>query len=164
MKRTTSRMLILAVAATAVLGFSGIANAWHGGGWHRGGPGAAGPAYTAEQQAAMDKLYQEHYAVTEATRQQLIVKQAELRAAMSGQNPDGGKIEQLSKEIGELEGKMLSARAALQSQMTREGIPAYGYGYGHRGGGYGSGYGHRGGGRGWGHDGHRGGGCNAACW
>ncbi len=161
MNRSQSRMLMLAIAATIVLGFSGVASAWHDGpGYYRGGP-----ALSPEQQAAVEKYQAEHYASTESIRQSLIVKQGELQAAMYGQTPDAQKIEQLSKEIGELKGKLLSAQASFNAQLAREGLPAYSGGYG---GGYGygpcangGGHGHRGG---WG-GGHRGGGHRGGgCW
>ena len=101
----------------------------------------------------------------DAVRQSLITKRAELDAQMSSVSPDKGKIESLSREIGELEGKMRSDRADLRAQLDKEGLPMGGYGMGtvtgwgivtawatatarHAPRGYGSGHGYGHGGRG----------------
>ena len=88
---------------------------------------------------------------------------------MSSVSPDKGKIESLSREIGELEGKMRSDRADLRAQLDKEGLPMGGYGMGHgyrmehrygMGNGYGPGmhHGGYGSGHGYGHGGRGG------CW
>ncbi len=76
---------------------------------------------------------------------------------MISRKPDTGKIESLSREIGEIEGKLTSENIRFQTELEKQGLPAPAYnnrGYGHRGGGwgngwncggYGGGYGHRGG-------------------
>lgn len=76
-----------------------------------------------------------------AIQEQMEAKSAELDQELSRQSPNRGKIEKLSREIGELRGKELSARASGQ-----RGVRYYndydrprGYGW-HHGGGH-----HRGG-------------------
>ncbi len=151
MNRSKFRMLAAAAAATGILGFSGMAIAQPGPGPHRGGP-----ALTPEQQEIVKKYRTEHLTSTESVRKALIIKRAELKAAMIGQTPDTQRIEQLSKELGELKGKMLAARATLKAQLNKEGIPAHDpHGMGPKGnkkGHHDRGDGHRGGWNG----GHRG--------
>ena len=154
MKTATIRMMTLALAATAIFAFAGLAQArgmgggyGHGGG-HGYGQGYNAPALTADQQAKAQKIFATHTAAVQPIQQQMIVKQAELQAQMISATPDSSKIEALSKEIGALRGKMLSERANLNAQLTKEGLPA--------GGGYGMGQGMGRGGMGRGGMGHGG--------
>ncbi len=56
MNLSQSRLLMLAIAATAVLGFSSVASAGHGGpGYYRGGPG-----FSPKQHATVEKYRAEH--------------------------------------------------------------------------------------------------------
>ncbi len=159
MQHTTPRMLALALTATAVLGFSGVALAWHGGpgyndrGSNQGCYGMQNS--TPEQQAAAQKLFDEFQTSTDSVRQQLVVKEAELRAQTDSPSPDAQKIEALSQEIGKLRGQMLAARVGLDAKLRDAGLSAYcggngmgnGMGMHHRGyygNGHGRGYGHRG--------------------
>ena len=138
---TKPRALALALAVTAVLGMSGLAFAGSG---YKGGPCYGMNALSAEQQAEARKLHDEFRNSTESVRKQLIVKEAELRAEMSGRMPDARKIEELSKEIGGLRGQMLSARAGHNAKLESAGLPAP------RGWKHGMDRGHRGDRRGWG--------------
>ena len=159
MKKTTLRTTSLALAAILVLGFAGISQARGHGGWDDG------PRYNApispEQQEKAEKIFSSHYEKMDSVRQSLITKRAELDAQMSSPSPDKAKIESLSREIGELRGKMLAARTDLRAQLDKEGLPmGYGHmgpGYGHMGSGYGMGMHHGG----YGHGGYGGRGC---CW
>ncbi len=159
MKTATIRMMALALAATAIFAFAGLAQArgmgggyGHGGG-HGYGQGYNAPALTADQQAKAQKIFATHTAAVQPIQQQMIVKQAELQAQMISATPDSSKIEALSKEIGALRGKMLSERANLNAQLTKEGLPVgsgYGMGQGMGRGGMGQGMGRGGMGHGMG--------------
>ena len=76
----------------------------------------------------MEKLHNDFFTATESVRQQLITKQAELRAELVGSKPNPQKVEQLSTEIGALRGKMMNARIALEDKLEEAGIPAGGMG------------------------------------
>lgn len=81
-----------------------------------------------------------------AIQEQMDAKSAELDEEMSRQSPNRGKIERLSREIGELRGKELSARANGQSDARYYNGYDRPRGYGwHRGGGHYRGGHHRGG-------------------
>lgn len=159
MKKTTLRTTSLALAAILVLGFAGISQARGHGGWDDG------PRYNApispEQQEKAEKIFSSYYEKMDSVRQALITKRAELDAQMSSPSPDKAKIESLSREIGELRGKMLAARTDLRAQLDKEGLPmGYGHmspGYGHMGSGYGMGMHHGG----YGHGGYGG---RGGCW
>lgn len=164
-KANTLRMTSLALAAMLVLGFAGLSQAR---GYSNGGPGYDAPL-SQEQEAKAQQIFNSHYEKMDAVRQSLITKRAELDAQMSSVSPDKGKIESLSREIGELEGKMRADRADLRAQLDKEGLPmggygmGNGYGMGHRygmGNGYGPGmhHGGYGSGHGYGHGGRGG------CW
>ena len=159
MNKSILTILALAVLVTTAFAGSGAALAWggmhhgggyHGGGYHRGGgpyQGGNGPygGMTQEQQVAAQKMHAEFYAATDGLRQQIMSKEAELQAQMYSASPDSKKIEGLSREIGELQGKLMVERNKYTSRMSSEGIPA--------GMGYGGGYGHGGRHGGWGHGG-----------
>lgn len=78
-----------------------------------------------EVRAKAEKIYRDHRAATDATRQQLMVKEAELKGQMQSVNPDTSRIEALSREIGELRGRLMAAKVQMRQQMEKEGIPAY---------------------------------------
>lgn len=162
MKKTTLRTTSLALAAILVLGVAGVSQARGQGGW-AGGPGYNAPI-SPEQEEKANRIFDSHYARMDSVRQTLITRQAELDAQMSSPTPDKAKIESLSREIGELRGKMLAARADLRAQLDKEGLPtAYGHmgpGYGRMGYGYGMGMHHGG----YGHGGHGGYGGRGGCW
>lgn len=87
------------------------------------GPYGYGPQLSPEQLQSAQKIFNDHYAGMDATRQALTAKRAELDAQLASPEPDSGRIEQLSREIGELRGKMLSARASVRSQLAKNGLP-----------------------------------------
>lgn len=161
MKKSLCGFLALAMLATGVIGFSGVAEAR--GGRHNGyGPGYNYNNLTPEQQEKARKLHDEHYNSVAPIRQQMIVKQAELDALLINEKPDAKKVESLSRDLGELRGKMMNQRLALRDRLEKEGLPGYGMGYhngGRRGGWHHGDRGDRGEGRGYGHGGmgHRGG-------
>ena len=126
MKKFNLRILALAVMATALIGFSGVANAGMG----HNSPCVANQNLTPEQQQKMQKIHTEFLTATEATRQQLIMKNAELKAQMTSSNPDAAKIESISKDIGALEGKIRAECAKVSKQLGAEGLPCVGMGGG----------------------------------
>lgn len=79
-------------------------------------------ALTPEQQTKARQIFQEHYAAMESTRQALALKRAELDNQLASPNPDRGIIETLSREVGELRGKMLSDRVALRAELEKHGL------------------------------------------
>lgn len=137
-------VLMLSLALVAVLGLAGMAYAQY---HMMGGPGAGMPGGQAmgtmynlppEKQAAVQKLYSEHNQATESLRQQLFAKQSELNTLYYSGSADTGKVQTLSREIGDLNAKLYSAQVSLRKQLTKEGVPAYGMGHGA---GYGMGHG-----------------------
>lgn len=99
---------------------------------------AFGPGLSPEQMRQAQKIFDENFASMDATRQELAAKRAELNALLASPNPDRGKIERLSADIGQLRGKMLAARADVRAKLQQQGLPADFYGpNGPRGWGYG---------------------------
>lgn len=85
-----------------------------------------GRQITPDQAAQAKQAYADNLAKMDSARKQLTVKRAELGAELSSMNPDTAKIESLSREIGELRGKLLSARAELRSKLQGQELPDYG--------------------------------------
>lgn len=133
-----------------------------------------GQQLTPQQMEKAQKIYDDSYAEMEQAREALAAKRAELDRQLASNNPDRNRIEALSREIGELRGKMLTSRMDLRNKLASQGLPPDcfgrwpGNGYGP---GYGSGYGPCWGGRGmmegygngWYHHGHGGWG-RGGCW
>ena len=98
---------------------------------------------TPEKRAAFDKLHDAYATKTAQMRADLGVKRAELNAQAVAPNPDQGKIDALSKEIGELQGKLIAERTQFRIQVAKEigpnvlGPAGMGRGFHHRGGGFG---------------------------
>ncbi len=141
---------IAALALTTLMTTSSLALARNGDGKGPGaGYGCAGMVQlTPEQQAAFQKLHDAYATKTAQLRADLGVKMAELNAATVAANPDQGKIDALTKQIGEMEGKLLSERALFRQQVAKEVGPAAAAGMGgyhHRGMGGGMGMGMGGG-------------------
>ncbi len=129
-----------------------------------------GPGLTPEQAEMARQIFNDNYAKMDATRKALTAKRAELDAELASQNPDTARIESLSREIGELRGRMLSGRVNVRSQLESQGLPTDYYAprpedYNYappppppaRGWHHGRGYGYHHGGRG-------GWGCWGGCW
>lgn len=149
--RTGYKVLSLTAVAAMVLTAS-LALAGPGGQGKGPGAGFGGPCATQlspEKQAAFQKLHTEFYNKTVQMRADLQVKLAELNAVAVAPNPDQGKIDTLSKEIGELRGKLLAERTRFRVQVAKEIGPeaaacfgGFGHGrHGHRGMGAGMGAG-----------------------
>lgn len=158
------------IAAAFILGGAAMGNAQE----QDGAPGLQpyGQQLTPEQMAQARKIFDKSYADMEGTRQALASKRMELDQQLASPNPDRSRIEALSREIGELRGKMLSSRVEVRNSLAAQGLPpdCFGRGYGPANGqGYGpcwggmmgrypdNGWYHHHGHGGWG--GHRGG-----CW
>lgn len=80
------------------------------------------------QREEANKIFKENYNQKDALRQELNSKRAELDAVMNSQNPDKAKIETLSREIGELRGKLLVNRVQVREQLQEKGLPSDMYG------------------------------------
>ena len=126
MKKFNLGIMALALMATAFIGFAGVANAGMG----HNSACVSNQNLTPEQQAKMEKMHTEFLAATETTRQQLIMKNAELKAQMTSSNPDTAKIESISKDLGALEGKMRADWVKFKKLLGAEGLPCVGMGAG----------------------------------
>lgn len=129
---TTTTRIALAFAL-AIAGFTGAAVAAEGADW----------------QAAYDKFSK----TADQVGPQLDAKHMELATQLNSPSPDKNRIQELYKEIGELQGQLAAARVDLQGPAGAGYAPHGGYGMRHgggmrmgMGGGMGGGYGHRGGG------------------
>ena len=94
----------------------------------------------------MQKLQADYFAKTAQLRADLGVKRAELNALTVTGNADPAKVQALSKDLGDLVGKLAAERTLFRAQVAKEIGPAGLAGCGGFGGGYGHGYGHMGGG------------------
>lgn len=153
MQRKTFGIAIAAMATIALT--ASLALARPGGGPGTGPRAGNGPAdcpgygagmmakMTPEQQAAFTKLHDAYAAKTAQMRADLGVKRAELNALVVTQNPDQAKIASLSKQIGDLQGQLLTERTQFRIQVAKEIGPNVMGGYHHRGmgGGMGAGMG-----------------------
>lgn len=121
------RLASLYLAAGALVLALGMASSSIAAGF--GGPGfGPGPQLTPEQQQQAQEIFNQQYANTESARQQLYAKRAELNALLASPNPDKGRIQALSREIGELNGVLLGARSEVRNQLQQKGIPGDFYG------------------------------------
>lgn len=109
-----SLALILCVSATA----EARRDAYH----HYGGA-QYDWQLTPEQQAQAQQILNESYASLQNTREELAYKRSLLDQQLASSNPDSATIEKLSREIGELKGKMLAGRAAARSRLQQQGLP-----------------------------------------
>lgn len=125
--------MAMAALATVMLTAS-LALARPGGGPGSGPGGAGGPGYgpcggggagmisqlPPEKQEAYKKLFEAYYNKTAQVRAAIGVKKAELNALAVSPNPDTAKIEALSKEIGDLHGKLVAERTEFRVQVSKE--------------------------------------------
>ncbi len=166
MKNSTFRNVILIAATVSLVGVGATAFAGRGkGGWDRGpgyGRGAMMDDLTDEQVKAMEEERNAFRKETESIRQNLNVKELELRTELARENPDAKKALALQKEISGLESDLDQKR--IEHMLKMQKITPYagrgymmgrggrmGYGPGSGGGGYGprgGGHGPRGGGSG----------------
>lgn len=99
------------------------------------GPGARGnqnwnQQLTPEQRQQAEKIFTDNFASMDDTRQLLAQKRQQLDEILASDNPDPDQIETLSREIGDLRGKMLAARVKVRSQLAEQGLPQDFYGPG----------------------------------
>ena len=178
MKNRTFRNLILLTATVSLVGIGATAFAGWGRGYGRqmgwgGGPGGCpgygyGPGATQdialsdEQIKAIEEERSAFRKDTENLRQNLRVKELELRTELAQENPDTKKALALQKEISSLESDLDQKRIEHRIKMQKI-MPEAGRGYkmGRGGRGYGPGYG-----RGFGKGGYGGGPCGGggSCW
>ncbi|MBD5539499.1 MAG: periplasmic heavy metal sensor [Desulfovibrio sp.] len=118
----SKKFTTLALASILALGMAGAAQA--AGRDYRPDAQAWPGALSTEQQAKAKKIHDETVAGTSETREKLRAKRAELDAQLASPEPDKEKIESLSREIGELRGKLMAARVDLRARLAKEGIPA----------------------------------------
>ncbi|MEF3697422.1 periplasmic heavy metal sensor [Desulfolutivibrio sp.] len=88
-----------------------------------GGPGGCPGAMSQlppEQQAAYQKLVQEHVAKIAPIRAALQVKKAELNVVTLDPKADQAKIAGLAKEIGAIKGQMAEEGATFRVKMIKE--------------------------------------------
>ena len=98
-------------------------------------------ALTKEQADLQKQIFEKHRNAVKPFIQQTITKKAELEALMIEDDPDPAKIENLSRELGSLRGKMMAERVKCNSELKKQGLPVQDYngrGFGHKG------HGHRG--------------------
>lgn len=77
----------------------------------------------ARQQATLKKIWSENAAARKELRKALAAKRGELAGQMKSETPDKAKIESLSREIGELRGKMLVEGAQTHARVAKAGLP-----------------------------------------
>ena len=125
-----SKMLRIALVALATVALtSSLALARHGdgmgGGQGRGQGGCPGMGggwgqLSPEKQAAFQKIHDAFAAKTAQLRADLGVKMAELNALSVAAAPDQAKIDAVTKQIGDLQGKLLSERTQFRIQVAKE--------------------------------------------
>lgn len=88
-------------------------------------PGQPQPGWqlTPEQQAMAQQIFNENYASMQNVREELAYKQSLLDQQLASPNPDRATIEKLSREIGDLRGKMLASRVDVRSKLAQQGLP-----------------------------------------
>ena len=175
MKNRTLRNLIIFAAIVGMVGIGATAFAGRGkGGWDRGpgyGRGYMMEELTDEQVKALEEERNAFRKQTENLRQDLRVKELELRTELARENPDAKKALALQKEVSGIESNLdqkriehmlkmqkITPNAGRGYMMGRGGRVGYGPESGRGGYGKGGGYGHRGGGYGFR------GGYGGPCW
>lgn len=94
--------------------------------------GWRGQQLTQEQQTAAQEILTEHNKQCAPMLQQLMTKRSELDALYYGQSGDSNKMQELRKEIADIEGKLFTAEAELRKKLASAGISG-GYGGMHHG-------------------------------
>lgn len=114
-----SALAILALTSSLALARGGMGG---GQGGQGGCPGMGGGwgQLSPEKQAAFQKLHDAFAAKTAQLRADLGVKMAELNALSVGTSPDQAKIDAVTKQIGELQAKLLSERTQFRIQVAKE--------------------------------------------
>lgn len=116
MAKLSRKMLAVALFCALAFGMAATSEA---------GPARGGFQHqlTPEQQAQARQIFNENYASLQNTREELAYKRSLLDQQLASPNPDTATIEKLSREIGELRGKMLAGRVAVRSRLAQQGLP-----------------------------------------
>lgn len=85
---------------------------------------------TPEQQAVSQKAFDEFQLKTADLRQQLMSKQYEYKALLTGKPLDEQKVLAVSKEITALRDNLYQQRVALDTDLAKAGVPMMGHGMG----------------------------------
>lgn len=85
---------------------------------------------TPEQQAVSQKAFDEFQLKTADLRQQLMSKQYEYQALLTGKPLDEQKVLAVSKEITALRDNLYQQRVALDTDLAKAGVPMMGHGMG----------------------------------
>lgn len=88
----------------------------------QGVPQRPGPAVPPGQVEPSQKFNADSFGVLGPLSDALNARLEELNAQLESDRPDKGKIENLSREIGEIRGKILSARIDMRDQFRRQGV------------------------------------------
>ena len=114
-----SALAILALTSSLALARGGMGGGMGGQG---GCPGMGGGwgQLSPEKQAAFQKLHDAFAAKTAQLRADLGVKMAELNALSVAATPDQAKIDAVTKQIGDLQAKLLSERTQFRIQVSKE--------------------------------------------
>ncbi|WP_461208430.1 Spy/CpxP family protein refolding chaperone [Desulfocurvus sp. DL9XJH121] len=135
------RTLIMTLAALMVISLSAVAYAGRGGGpgWG-GGPGYGCPGWGAqgdygvqalspEQKEKLDVLRTEHLNKVAPLRKDIYAKGYELESLMVDPAANAAKIKSVSKELGQLKGKLFEERTAFRAGLVTLGVEDYGRGH-----------------------------------
>lgn len=79
---------------------------------------------TQQQQMALQQILAENSAKLAPLHEELATKEAELQGELDSTAPDQGRITALSREIGELRGRIMSAQVEMRGKLVNAGIPA----------------------------------------
>lgn len=85
---------------------------------------------TPEQQAVSQKAFDEFQLKTADLRQQLMSKQYEYQALLTGKPLDEQKVLAVSKEITALRDNLYQQQVALDTDLAKAGVPMMGHGMG----------------------------------
>lgn len=77
-----------------------------------------------QQQAALQQILNETSAKLGPLHDELARKEAELQGQLDSTSPDQGKIASLSREIGDLQGKIMNGQIEMRGKLANAGIPA----------------------------------------
>ncbi|BAH78012.1 periplasmic heavy metal sensor [Solidesulfovibrio magneticus] len=114
-----SALAILALTSSLALARGGMGGGQGGQGSCPGMGGGWGQL-SPEKQAAFQKLHDAFAAKTAQLRADLGVKMAELNALSVAATPDQAKIDAVTKQIGDLQAKLLSERTQFRIQVSKE--------------------------------------------
>lgn len=134
----TTRAAMLSVVMLAGVSTTALAqNGYHGNmtnaqGTHQGQGYQHGNRanLTPEQQAVSQKAFDEFQLKTTDLRQQLMSKQYEYKALLTGKPLDEQKVLAVSKEITALRDNLYQQRVALDTDLAKAGVPMMGHGMG----------------------------------